>query len=483
MSGVLFMSTYAAKGPLPSYLLEDTLYPSHREISTQAVAEQAQANGEFSGTPEELRVCNDGGHLREKGMLEHYLQSATIHGVAQTNGPLFYNYRRPVWLVLILGMAVMLGLTLHSEISHMYEYPSRTVTRVNLKDELTFPAVTICNLNQFYIDRVPNIPIVQALFKIQSDYTFLTKDLLNSPANLSILDTMVDISGEELQRISRTAAPRLDELLVQCTWSFMSYNCSDLFKPLRTGYGMCFVFNGPDVPPEELVKAYGGLSKLRVIGVLDNDRSYFSALIHAGLKVRDSGRSYFSALIHAGLKVRDSDRSYFSALIHAGLKVGDNARSYFSALIHAGLKVRDNDRSYFSALIHAGHKVRDNDRSYFSALIHAGLKVLIHEANEMPFPMFDGSYVRPGVAALMALSRSDVAQFTVGPLCSAKQILTCYSEQMHKVKISTIDQCHCPKECYTVSYSADVSYATVASTFIENQAAQDGITLLSGPLK
>ncbi|KAK3770164.1 hypothetical protein RRG08_038675 [Elysia crispata] len=433
MSGVTFVS---------DYILRDTLYPSHKEIAIQVSGAQVdRENSLEEGDGHEY----DEDRPREREMFDHYLQSATIHGVAQTQGPHFYIHRRPLWLVLILSMTVLLGLTLFGEISHLYEYPAATVTRVSLRDELTFPAVTICNLNQYNKHRVPDIPIVKKLLYFQSDYNTLTRNYRDT-VNMSDLDNMTDVSGEELRQIALDAAPRLDEVLIQCSWALRNFNCSDLFRPLQSGFGTCFVFNGPDVEPDQLAKARSTIHKLRVISVLDNDKSFFSRLIHAGLKV------------------------------------------------------------------------------------------VVHEPEEAPFPEFYGSYVRPGVAALMALSRSDsiglpkpyraysnsfcvdtkakdfvntLAGFKTYTrnhclkqcalekvyrrcgcwhylaashvrqevLCSAKQLLTCYLSYMD------LKVCPCPKECHSVRYSADVSYANIASAFIEEQAERDGITILSGSLR
>ena len=95
-----------------------------------------------------------------------------LHSHRSSNGTtLFYRLNishlflfhplRPLWLLLVLGMAVGLGTTLFNQVSSYYDYPIRTVTKVEINSELAFPAVTICNLNQFVRERVPDIPIVR----------------------------------------------------------------------------------------------------------------------------------------------------------------------------------------------------------------------------------------------------------------------------------------------------------------------------------
>ncbi|GFN78079.1 acid-sensing ion channel 1 [Plakobranchus ocellatus] len=357
-------------------------------------------------------------------------------------------YDQPIWCILVIGMAIGLGITLCKQISTLYDHPVKTVTRVTLKNEMVFPAVTICSLNQYIRDRVPDIPIIEKLLLYQSQYANMAKGsgLLNKSLDL---DNFTDVSGDDLVKIVRHAAPRLEDVLRQCTWEVHGYNCQDLFRPIQTGYGTCFVFNGPDIEPDQLAKAVSSLSMLRVL-----------------------------------------------------------------VWTH-------------------------NDKSYYSRVIHGGIKVLIHQPDEMPFPLYQGWYVRPGVAASMALSRSDskglpspfkafnngycvdtTAEGYINPLkrykiytedhcindcllenlealcnckhyfalgdrpyCSAKQLLSCYIPKSMNLDIADVQHCGCGKECNTVTYGADISYADFATDFVEEQALRDGITFFNHQLR
>ncbi|RUS89276.1 hypothetical protein EGW08_002950 [Elysia chlorotica] len=337
---------------------------------------------------------------------------------------------------------VALTLTLYRQISSLYHYPIKTVTKITINNDLTFPAVTICNLNQFVRERLPDNPMVETVLYTLSQYGGISKHLgfFHKVPNL---DNMTDVSGEELRRIVLHAAPRLDDMLLQCSWGAQNVNCQDIFRTLHTGYGQCYVFNGPEIEPENLAKSMSGFSQLRVL-----------------------------------------------------LSTGNN-------------------------------------QSYFSKLIHAGVKVLLHQPDEMPFPLYQGWYVRPGVAASMAVTRYDrkclpypykaysnsycedskakgyknrlkrypiysadnclnecmfekleqvcgCRHFFSGgdrPYCSAKELLMCYIPSYSTLNMHDAEGCGCLRECEDVSYSADLSYATFATSFIQRQAVLDGITL------
>ncbi|KAK3770161.1 hypothetical protein RRG08_038673 [Elysia crispata] len=438
MSGVSFRQPETFNGP---QFQEESVNPPRGEVYSQQLGEAQDGQG-FS---EEKDCC--GCYLdvnKSKELLSDYLESASIHGIAQTKGPQYYSWRRPVWLLLILVMSIALSWTLYRQISSLYHYPIKTVTKITINDNLPFPAVTICNLNQYIRERLPDDPMIETVLYAQSQYASISRHLGFSH-KLPDLDNLTDVSGEELRRIVLHAAPRLEDMMLQCHWGAKTYNCQDIFRPLHTGYGTCYVFNGPDIAPDNLARAVSIFSQLRVI------------------------------------------------------------------------------------------MITLNHQSYFSKFIHAGIKVLVHQPDEMPFPLFSGWFVRPGVAASMVLTRhdskclprpfqaysnafcedskaegyknrlkryktysaenclndclSEKLEETCGcrhyfasgnrSFCSAKQLLTCYLPNYYTINSNDAQGCGCLRECETTTYSADMSYANYATSFIKHQAVRDGITLFS----
>ncbi|GFO10679.1 acid-sensing ion channel 1-like [Plakobranchus ocellatus] len=369
MSGVTFqMSQYDSSRTY----LQDTLYPLQREVSVQVDMPFSESNRLMQG--KQQSQCDLNEEQQAKGMLEYYLQSATIHGISQTSGPQHYSLRRPIWLILLSVMTIGLIWAVCGQINNLYEYPIKTVTQVTLNTVLPFPAVTICNLNQFMRDRVPDIPIVVKVIQYQSEYFQLVARMKNQSDNMLDLANLTDVPGEELQRILFDAAP---------------------------SNGICYTFNGPDLKPEQRYKAVGPISLLRTQVILGNNRSYYAR---------------------------------------------------------------------------------------FS---YAGIKVLVTHQDVIQHPQFGGWFIRPGVAASMALSRSDskclpkpFKAFT-NDYCEDTKVdgyrnrLTLYTQ----IEVEDLLQCSCPRECEYIDYSADISYANIVSQFVETQAVKDGILLLNNSLR
>ncbi|GFO10680.1 acid-sensing ion channel 1 [Plakobranchus ocellatus] len=425
MSGATFqMSQY---DPSRTYL-QDTLYPLQREESVQVEMPFSESNKLTQGKQQNPSNLNE--EQKAKGILEYYLQSATIHGISQTSGPQHYFLRRLIWLILLAVMTISLVWAVYGQINSLYEYPIKTVTQVTLNTVLPFPAVTICNLNQFMRDRVPDIPIVVKVIQQQSEYFQSVARMKNQSDNMFDLENLTDVSGEELQRILFNAAPRLDELFRGCSWQGDRYDCNDLFKTDVTGHGICYTFNGPDLKPEQRYKAVGPISLLRTQVILGNNRSYYARYPYAGIKV------------------------------------------------------------------------------------------LLNRPGEIEHPQYGGWSIRPGVAASMALSRSDskclpkpFKAFTNDycedtkvdgyrnrlTLYNTYTVVHCYRECVYKrleylcncrfylspaqIEVEDLFQCSCPRECEDIDYSADISYANIFSQFIEAQAIKDGILLLNNSLR
>ncbi|GFN94207.1 acid-sensing ion channel 5 [Plakobranchus ocellatus] len=278
MSGVTFQTS--KYDPSRTYL-KDTLYPLQREESVQV--EMPFSESKTLTQRKQQSPSNLNEEQQAKGMLDYYFQSATIHGISHTCGPQYYFLRRPIWFILLAVMTISLVWAVYGQINNFYEYPINTVTQVTLNTVLPFPAVTICNLNQFMRDRVPDTPIlsnpsqeqkeiwffsnqVVKVIQYQSEYFQLVARMKNQSDNMFDLANLTDVSGEQLQRILFDAAP---------------------------SNGICYTFNGPDLKPEQRYKAVGPIqigpyrgpiSLLRTQVILRNKRSYYARYPHAGIK-------------------------------------------------------------------------------------------------------------------------------------------------------------------------------------------------------
>lgn len=79
---------------------------------------------------------------------QEFLHSLTLHGFRFIfeKGP---KIRRIVWLVILILAVFMLLLQSRKSIQKYFDRPITTTVQVEFLDEITFPAVSICNFNLF----------------------------------------------------------------------------------------------------------------------------------------------------------------------------------------------------------------------------------------------------------------------------------------------------------------------------------------------
>ena len=96
---------------------------------------------------------------------------------------------------------------------HRYTlYPTVTVVNAHMTDSVPFPAVTICNLNQYHYSRIPNDPRLRELLYRLSDFAYI-KEYSEDRASFGVMTTAESVkveTGEELRNFAMNAAHTLN---------------------------------------------------------------------------------------------------------------------------------------------------------------------------------------------------------------------------------------------------------------------------------
>eukprot|EP00058_Branchiostoma_floridae_P015291 XP_002600779.1 hypothetical protein BRAFLDRAFT_95065 [Branchiostoma floridae] len=144
----------------------------------------------------------------QDGALDYeYASSTSLHGPGN-----IINAKRPahraIWVVLFLAAFSVAVWQITERFVAYFSYNTVTSMKVEFKDELDFPAVTICNFNNLNVSAIP--------------------------ANFDLAD------------LTLNAGFVLDEATLQeCKWR--GKRCyADNFTHVFTSYGNCWTFNGDD---------------------------------------------------------------------------------------------------------------------------------------------------------------------------------------------------------------------------------------------
>ncbi|XP_010224641.1 PREDICTED: acid-sensing ion channel 1-like [Tinamus guttatus] len=86
--------------------------------------------------------------------LQAFASSSTLHGLAHIFSYERLSVKRAVWALCFLGSLALLALVCTNRIQYYFLYPHVTKLDEVAATHLTFPAVTLCNLNEFRFSRV-----------------------------------------------------------------------------------------------------------------------------------------------------------------------------------------------------------------------------------------------------------------------------------------------------------------------------------------
>ncbi|XP_041357745.1 acid-sensing ion channel 1C-like [Gigantopelta aegis] len=372
-----------------------------------------------------------------RDIFEEYRNHATIHGVAQLRGPRIYNHRKFVWLLLLFGMAFALGLTMFRQFIRLSSWPTITDLQAKFTDNLDFPAITICNLNQFYKARVPNNTIIEDLIFALSELQELIGLNITNNTDQTAHD---DISGDDVREFALDAAHRLDEMLRICFWRSKEVNCSTVFSEIVTAFGVCYTFNGNGSEARSC-RNPGPLGGLRIILNIEQDQYSFSKTFQSGIKV----------LLHEPLEMT------FPGV--DGLWVGPG--------LSASIAIRRSSKTLLPPPYNAfgSSTCLDTASPSFQTPLVRYLSYNYTKLTCTQECVLDKIVQMCGCRSFF-----DPGNETI---CSAKKTMSCYLKARSNLTMTDFENCSCPEPCHQVQYTPTFSHADFVSEFVAKQLVKE----------
>lgn len=166
-----------------------------------------------------------------------YIESSTAHGVVHIFIGKSY-IRRAIWLLIVLASTAGCLYNCVDRILFLAGRPTATTITLDRKQEITFPAVTICNLNMLRRDYLEGLDLLDVVQRILIDANEGLDTCVRSLNNIS------DLPNITYQRLFEEGKHTLESLIIAC--NFLGRNCSvdyNTFLPTLTRLGICYVFN------------------------------------------------------------------------------------------------------------------------------------------------------------------------------------------------------------------------------------------------
>ncbi|XP_072297795.1 acid-sensing ion channel 1C isoform X5 [Eucyclogobius newberryi] len=188
--------------------------------------------------------------------LQAFANMSTLHGMSHIFAYGHMTFRRFLWSLSFLGSLALLMIVCMDRIIYYLEYPHVTKLDEVAAPNLTFPAVTFCNLNEFRFSKFTKNDLyhVGELLALLNNNYQIANPHLADPEVLAALKDKANFQNFKPKLFNMTdfynrTGHDIKEMLLQCT--FRGEECYPAnFTTIYTRYGKCYTFNsGQDGNP------------------------------------------------------------------------------------------------------------------------------------------------------------------------------------------------------------------------------------------
>ena len=363
---------------------------------------------------------------KDASTFKKYVESTTAHGVVR----IFKGksiIRRLFWLIIVLTAAGGCLYNISDRIRFLISEPTSTTISITRKTTLTFPAVTVCNLNslRFGVLEERNLTdlIQTAIFLVTEADAQSCEDEESQSDNLS------RITYEELIMQARY---KVEELIGECFFAGESCgNVTEVFEPVFTNLGICYTFNSAKIQP--LLQSRGTGQRQGLQLVVNVNQSEYATPTDAGVKVAIHTQSEPPLPDDQGIGVPTGRNAFISIKEQSILdKTGQGCRS-------------SEDLSNINFL--------QGEYSIYTA--SACLVDCLHTS------------IADNCDCIVARSfySEDTADYSRLPNCTLEKIC-CIENQF-----LTPTECNCSAACSSISYATTVSYSSFPAEYISEYVA------------
>ncbi|XP_010767984.1 acid-sensing ion channel 1-like [Notothenia coriiceps] len=162
--------------------------------------------------------------------LHAFANISTLHGMSHIFAYGHMTFRRFLWTISFLGSLSLLMLVCMDRVSYYLEYPHVTKLDEVAAPNLTFPAVTFCNLNEFRFSKITRNDLyhVGELLALLNNNYQIANTHLAEPEVLAALKDKANFQNFKPKQFNMTdfynrTGHDIGEMLLQCT--FRGDNC------------------------------------------------------------------------------------------------------------------------------------------------------------------------------------------------------------------------------------------------------------------
>ena len=357
---------------------------------------------------------------KDSSTFKKYIESTTAHGVVRIfTGK--SKIRRLFWLIIVLTAAGGCLYNISDRIQFLISYPTSTTISVTRKPTLTFPAVTLCNLNNFRIGSLEERNLTNL---IQSATFLVTEEGAQSCEDeVSQSDNLNNITYEELTVQARHGVV---DFILDCyiAGEPCGNNTAEVFEPVFTNLGICYTFNSGKIKPPLQSKGTGQRQGLQLL--VNVDQSNYATPADAGVKIA----------IHAQSEPPLPDDQGI------GVPTGRNA---FISIKQQNIEDQTRRNCY-------------SDISSFNFL--QGEYTMYSESACLVDCIYTSMADNCECIGARSFYSPDTARYSQLPNCTLEEVCCIVNE------LISPNECNCPAACSSILYETTVSYSYFPAEYI-----------------
>ncbi|XP_072050271.1 LOW QUALITY PROTEIN: acid-sensing ion channel 4-B-like [Amphiura filiformis] len=204
--------------------------------------------------------------------------NTTLHGLRYVADSEMHILRRFVWLLILIGLGVWLSLGISDSVKKYLNRPISSVITMNYVNNITFPAVTICNYNLW---RASIVSPTQAIMA-SSIFNLDPNDRMN--VNWTAYEIQHGGQPLDMEQFPKLAAHRIEDMLFDCRWRNVVKCTAANFTQIITDWGICYTFNSEPMNALQ-VKQPGSVNGLSLRLNVEQYEYTYGENTGAGLKV------------------------------------------------------------------------------------------------------------------------------------------------------------------------------------------------------
>ncbi|XP_046581234.1 acid-sensing ion channel 5-like [Haliotis rubra] len=211
-----------------------------------------------------------------------FTQDTGLHGINKLSPGRRHKVRRALWAVLVFTMAAFMSYSITIELINYCRYPVNTNTKVDVLEEIAFPAVTFCSHSPYNLSKVNAAD--PSLHKFFNKISILGS--LSSPVNWSDPEyNMPTFQESQSLKWWKDLGMSPNEMFYMCLMNEVIYHpCMKVMKPVFTHTGNCATFNW-NTSDVAKVRVTGSENNLIMYAEIDQVNYVLGSQLAAGIKV------------------------------------------------------------------------------------------------------------------------------------------------------------------------------------------------------